>query len=43
MMNLAVGLSGSAKRYPGKEAVVIGALRMTYAHLEAKAKETAAK
>jgi long-chain acyl-CoA synthetase len=35
MMNLAVGLTDSASRYPDKEAVVMGSVRLTYAQLDA--------
>ncbi len=41
MMNLAVGLSDSASRYPDKEAVVMGPVRLTYAQLNGIANQIA--
>jgi long-chain acyl-CoA synthetase len=37
MLNLAMLLDGSARKYPGREAVVMGATRLTYAQLDALA------
>jgi len=41
MMNLAVGLSDSATRYPEKDAIVMGDLRMSYQQVNALANQVA--
>jgi long-chain acyl-CoA synthetase len=41
MLNLAMLLDGSARKYPGREAVVMGPVRLTYAQLNAAACQVA--
>ncbi|MFX0578296.1 long-chain-fatty-acid--CoA ligase [Nocardia nepalensis] len=41
MLNLAVLLEDSARRYPDRDAVVLGAERLTYAELDARANQVA--